>query len=59
MVSTFRVSLPRGGCVNLQRGDLMADDAKNEEAAMRHLIEAWTSAVLARDISGIIVHHHG
>lgn len=35
----------------------MADDAKNEEAAIRHLIEAWASAVRAKDISGVMAHH--
>ena len=35
----------------------MADDAKNEEAAIRNLIEAWASAVRAKDISGVMAHH--
>jgi uncharacterized protein (TIGR02246 family) len=35
----------------------MADDAKNEEAAIRNLIEAWASAVRASDINGVIAHH--
>ena len=35
----------------------MAVDAKNVETAIRHLIEAWASAVRARDISGVIAYH--
>jgi ketosteroid isomerase-like protein len=35
----------------------MADDAKNEEATIRHLIEAWASTVRAKDISDVIAYH--
>jgi uncharacterized protein (TIGR02246 family) len=35
----------------------MADDAKNEVAAIRNLIEAWASAVRAKDISGVLAQH--
>jgi ketosteroid isomerase-like protein len=35
----------------------MADDARNEEAAIRNLIETWASAVRTRDISGVMAHH--
>jgi uncharacterized protein (TIGR02246 family) len=35
----------------------MVHDAKNDEAAIRNLIEAWASAVRERNISGVITRH--
>jgi uncharacterized protein (TIGR02246 family) len=37
--------------------DLMVVSQKNEEAAIRHLIEQWASAVRAKDIGGVLAHH--
>jgi uncharacterized protein (TIGR02246 family) len=35
----------------------MAVGRNNEEIAIRHLIEAWASAVRAQDIDGVLAHH--
>lgn len=35
----------------------MAVNQKNEEAAIRHLIEDWASAVRAKDMSGVVARH--
>src|SRR4029453_3604874 len=40
-----------------QRSDQMTPSVKDEELAVRRLIENWAAAVRAKDVHGVVAHH--